>query len=220
MSEYDRERVAGLFDERSGAKSPASEHKPRSGGGIPQIARQTALDRLGLTNEDILLDVGAGTGDMAIAAARICRQVIGIDVSKKSLEQATTKAEREGLSNVVFAHGAFEDPCVELDLCDYGINKILAVYSLHHLPDRLKKQSLIGLAGLLRQPARVVIGDIMFFDDPGKHAEEFDEVLCDAGDTNFPSRVEFLTSCLEEMGAKVYIEEIHPLVGVVRADFV
>lgn len=160
--------MARLFDELSGAKSPASNHTARSGRSIPQIAGQTALGRLGLTNEDILLDVGAGTGDMAIAAARVCRQVIGIDISKKSLEQARMKVERESLSNVVFACGAFADPCAEPDLHDYGIDKVLAVYSLHHLPDRLKKQSLIGLVGLLRRPTRVVIGDIMFFEDPDK----------------------------------------------------
>lgn len=220
MSEYDRERVARLFDELSDTKSLASNHSARSGGAVRQIAGQTAFGKLGLTYRDVLLDVGTGAGNMAVAAARICRRVIGIDVSKRSLEQAKMRAEREGVSNVVFAYGGFEDPCAELNLNDYGINKVLAVYSLHHLPDRLKKRSLIGLAGLLRRPARMVIGDIIFFEDPGKHAEKFDEVLYDGGDMDFPSRVGFLTSCLEEMGAKVCIEEIHPLVGVVSADFV
>ena len=220
MPEYDRERVARLFDDIAGANTVSCEHTSRIGKDIPQITRRVAFEKLELTREDVLLDVGTGTGDQAIAAARICPQVIGIDVSKRSLERARMRVERNSLDNVVFAYGGFEDPCAELDLASYGITKILAVYSLHHLPDQLKKQSLITLADLLRRPGRMVIGDIMFFDDPNKHREEFHEVRYDAGDTDFPSRVGYLTDPLEQIGAEVEVEQLHALVGVVIAGFV
>ena len=220
MSKYDRERVARLFDDIAAAKSVSGEHAARCGKSVPLIAGQVAFEKLELSHEDVLLDAGTGTGDMAIAAACICAQVIGIDVSRKSLERARMKVERESLDNVVFAYGGFEDPCAELDLASYSITKILAVYSLHHLPDQLKKQSLTTLADLLHRPGRMVIGDIMFFEDPNGHREEFDNVYYDAGDSDFPSRVEYLTDCLEQAGARVHVEQIHPLVGVVIADFV
>ena len=216
---YDRERVARLFDDLCDATSVTREHTARFGKNIPQIAGEIAFEKLALCHEDVLLDVGTGTGDKAIAAAGICRQVIGVDVSRKSLERARMKVERESLNNVVFVYGGFEDPCADLDLAPYGITKILVVYSLHHIPDQLKKQSLITLANLLRRPSRMVIGDIMFFEDPNEHRAEFDEVHYDAGDTGFPSRVEYLTDCLEQMGARVHVEQIHPLVGVIVADF-
>lgn len=190
------------------------------GKGVPQLVGRIAFEKLELRHEDVLLDVGTGTGDQAIAAARICRQVIGIDVSKKSLERARIKAERERLDNVVFVYGGFEDPCAELDLGSYGITRILAVYSLHHLPDQLKRRSLTALADLLRRPGRMVIGDVMFFDDPNKHREEFDEIGYDAGDTDFPSRVEYLTDFLEQIGAEVHVQQVHPLAGVAIVDFV
>jgi len=187
--------------------------------GIPQLAGQVAFERLELRRDDVLRDVGTGTGDIAIAAARICRQVIGIDVSRKSLEQARMKARQDGLDNVTFAYGALEDPCAELDLVSCGITKVLAVYSLHHLPDPMKQQSLLTLTELLCRPGRMVIGDIMFFDEPDKHRNHFDEAGYDAGDTDFPSRVEYLKDCLEQMGAVVHVEQIHLLVGMVIADF-
>ncbi len=220
MPKYDRERVARLFDGMTDAKSVTGEHTGMFGQSIPQIAGQVAFEKLALNHEDVLLDVGTGTGEKAIAAARICRQVIGIDVSRKSLERARMKVDRESLDNVAFVYGGFEDPCAELDLTPYGITKILAVYSLHHLSDQLKKESLTTLAALLRRPGRMVIGDIMFFEDPNEHREEFDEVGYDAGDTDFPCRVEYLTYCLEQIGADVHVEQIHPLVGVVIAEFV
>jgi len=117
-------------------------------------------------------------------------------------------------------YGGFEDPCAELDLAPYGITKILAVYALHHLPDQLKKQSLITLVNLLCRPGRMVIGDMMFFENPNERRAEFDEVYYDGGDTDFPSRAEYVTDCLEQMTARVHVEQLHPLVGVVIADFV
>lgn len=216
---YDRERIARLFDGVVEGNGSTGQQTTRRGMTMPRIAGQVALSHLELSDADILLDVGTGTGDTAIAAARICSKVIGIDVSRRSLEQARMQAARERLNNVVFAYGAFEDPCAELDLVSHGVTKVLAVYSLHHLPDQMKKQSLTALAHILRRPGRMAIGDIMFFEDPDKHADEFDEVGYDAGDTDFPSRAEFLEGCLEEMGAQVHVERIHPLVGVIVADF-
>jgi len=66
----------------------------------------------------------------------------------------------------------------------------------------------------------MVIADLMFFDDPNKYRRQFDEVGYDGGDTDFPSRVEYLTECLEQFGAKVQVARIHPLVGVIVANWV
>jgi len=219
MAEYDRERVGRLFDDIADADTSTRQEVARYDGNIPRIAAQMALERLELSTGDVLLDVGTGTGDTAIAAAHNCRSVIGIDISMKSLERARMKAEQKGIHNLVFAYGAFEDPCAGVKLASYGITKILAVYSLHHLPDPLKKQSLVTLAGLLRRPGRMVIGDIMFFEEPHGHSEAFDEVGYDGGETDFPARAGHLMEWLEQTGARVHVEQVHPLVGVVTADY-
>lgn len=220
MPKYDKKRIARLFDDIINTRNTADEQIARSVLNFPQIASRLAFESLELTGEDVLLDVGTGTGDKAITAAHICHQVIGIDISKMSLERARIKAKQENIGNVIFAYGEFENPCAELDLSSFGITKILATYSLHHLPDPLKRKSLSALAELMRHPGRVVIGDIMFFDDPEKYSERFDEVHYDAGDTDFPSRVPFLIECFEQLGAKVRVVRLHPLAGVIIADFI
>ena len=217
--QYDRERVGRLFDGIADAETGTGQGATRYDGNIPHIAAQMALEKLGLSTDDVLLDVGTGTGDMAIAAAHNCRRVIGIDISLKSLEHARRKAEQKGIDDLVFAYGSFEEPCAELDLASYGITRILAVYSLHHLPDPLKKQGLLTMAGLLRRPGRTVIGDIMFFEEPHGQPEAFDEVGYDGGETDFPARAEHLIEWLEQTGAGVHLEQVHPLVGVVTADY-
>ncbi len=88
MSKYDKKRLARLFDNMTDKKNTIGEQISGSGETIPQKAGRVSFEKLELLGEDVLLDVGTGTGDKAIAAARICRQVIGIDISRKSLEQA------------------------------------------------------------------------------------------------------------------------------------
>ena len=220
MSKYNKEYVAQLFDSIATAKGLTGGRVVKPGHNIPQIAGQIAFERLRLKAKDVLLDVGTGTGEKAVRAARICRQVVGIDISKKSLEMARKRTSREGLNNAIFAYGSFENPCAELNLSSQDITKILAVYSLHHLPDLLKRKSLRTLANLLRRPGLMVIADLMFFDDPDKYHRQFDEVGYDGGDTDFPSRVEYLTRCLANLGANVDVEKIHSLVAVIVADWV
>lgn len=205
---YDRDGVARLFD------SVIDDCRV----GIPGIISQIAFEQLDLTNRDVLLDIGTGTGDAALAAAHICRQVIGIDISKSRLEKARLKAVKTGVNNVIFAYGAFEELCAGIDLT-VNITKVLAVYSLHHLPDPLKKESLQNLVNLV-SPRRIVIGDLMFFEDPALHRDTFDTVWYDGGDTDFPSTVTSLTTWLTQLNAVIHVEKIHPLAGVITADFV
>jgi len=61
-----------------------------------------------------------------------------------------------------------------------------------------------------------MIGDLMFFDEPDKHRDDFDKVRYDEGEYDFPPTVKYLTECL---GGEVQAHQIHPLVGVLAADF-
>jgi len=120
MSEYDKERVTQLFDAKAITKTDAARKKKLSGQSISQITSKIAFEQLNLTAQDILLDIGTGTGEKAICAAHFCRQVIGVDISKKSLEIAHRRASKDGLNNMIFAYGSFENPCAELKQASSG----------------------------------------------------------------------------------------------------
>jgi SAM-dependent methyltransferase len=195
---YSQERVARLFDEPAETRG-ARRKLVAAEGTLPRDADELAFERLDLCRNDVLLDVGTGDGRLAIRAARICRRVIGIDISRRSLERARVSAREEDLTNVSFAYGAFEDPCSEADLSSCRINKILAAYALHHLPDTLKEKSLGALVSLLQRPGRVAIGDLMFFEDPAQHEDDWDNVAYDGGEYDFPAPVGFLTDVLKRL---------------------
>ncbi|WP_433281261.1 class I SAM-dependent methyltransferase [Micromonospora sp. CA-244673] len=64
--------------------------------GGPQPALAEVLDQ-GVTGPKVL-DIGCGTGDLAIALARRGHQVTAVDISRVAIDQARAKAAREGLA--------------------------------------------------------------------------------------------------------------------------
>src|SRR5919108_3666324 len=49
-----------------------------------------------------VLDVGTGTGRLALALAPACRRVVGIDRDAAAIEEAAAQAARRGLANAEF----------------------------------------------------------------------------------------------------------------------
>src|SRR5688500_923778 len=80
--------------------------------------------RLGLNGESTLIDLGAGTGALALAAAPNCRRVVAVDVSPPMLAVLRGEAERQGLDNLEVAPGGFLSYEHQGDLAD-------VVYSRH-----------------------------------------------------------------------------------------
>jgi len=66
---------------------------------------QSLIEYSQISSKHYVLDIGTGTGHLAIAAAKIVGdegRVVGVDISSKMLEQARNKMEALHLSNVEF----------------------------------------------------------------------------------------------------------------------
>ncbi|HYP13257.1 MAG TPA: class I SAM-dependent methyltransferase [Bryobacteraceae bacterium] len=77
-----------------------------------------------------VLSIGCGIGDTEICLAPHVREIVGIDISPSGIRQARLDATSAGLTNVDFRVGSLGDIEGEFDL-------IIAIFFLHHLPDRL-----------------------------------------------------------------------------------
>lgn len=95
-------------------------------GRLKKIKRYIS-DKLVLKN-DILLDIGMGTGTFAILCAKKGAKVIGIDYSEKMLEVAKKNIELEGLKDNI---QIIKMPVIELDVqfTDKSFDKITAILS-------------------------------------------------------------------------------------------
>lgn len=182
-----------------------------------QALVRRSLELLDPDQADVILDAGTGPGVIALRIAPQCNWVIGIDISRIGLELARKCAIKKEITNTTFSYGALEDPGCELDLRKFGINKILVLRSLSHLPDNLKKVSLQKLAKIIQRPGRIVIGDQIFFEPAEAHRESWEEVFYDGGITDRPPTDHYLIRTLRELGARVEVERLHPLAGVVVA---
>jgi SAM-dependent methyltransferase len=70
-------------------------------------------------HEAVVLDVGSGLGGIAIAVAKICRNVIGIESNEEFSNFARRRAREMGRTNVEFIHGTGESltiPTASVDL--------------------------------------------------------------------------------------------------------
>ena len=114
---------------------------------------------LDLKQEDVLLDLGCGTGRITVALASSCRHIFAVDRSERSLAVLTERAAERGLSNVTIIHA---DTRYELPV-DVPITKVLCVQLLQHLPRPEDRDSTLSLAAKrLSRGGRCVVINEMF----------------------------------------------------------
>jgi SAM-dependent methyltransferase len=90
-----------------------------------QVVADMLCSKTGIGNSDTVLDIGTGTGNAAIAAARQGCRVVGVDVSPELLDQARRRAQQENLEIEFIEADAlnlpFEDSAFDAVLSTFGI---------------------------------------------------------------------------------------------------
>src|SRR5207245_9282211 len=89
--------------------------------------REAVLNAVHLGPSDTVLDVGAGTGFLTEAAAKIASKVIAIDFSRGMSEEATAKM---GSGNVEFRIGNAES----MPLNDLYVDDVISMTYLIYIP--------------------------------------------------------------------------------------
>ncbi|HAA85900.1 MAG TPA: class I SAM-dependent methyltransferase, partial [Kosmotogaceae bacterium] len=181
MNHYNRKRLEEDFDSLSENSSLLSS----SGNSFVSRSGETVFSFLELRFSDTVLDVGCGDGFLTIKAARTCKEAIGVDISNTLLERARHRAINEGIKNITFVRSSFEELVDKL--AGAPVNKVMSNYAMHHLTDDMKAAFIEKLADFVNRSAKIVIGDIMWFEDPMKLRSEWDSVCYDSGDTDFPT---------------------------------
>ncbi len=84
--------------------------------------------------EHIVLDIGCGTGSLALRLAPAAAHVHGLDVSTEMVRIANAKAHAEGVLNVSFHVGPFDDTFTTFG--DASLSGVCAYSLLHLVEDR------------------------------------------------------------------------------------
>ncbi len=125
--------------------------------GKERAFRENVVRLARLEAGESVLDVGCGTGTLAIAAKRRVGPtgtVSGRDASPEMLARAEKKTKKAGL-DIVFKNGLAE----KMPFPDAQFHAVLNTVMLHHLPRKARLQCVREIRRVVRPDGRVLIVD-------------------------------------------------------------
>ena len=135
--------VAG-YDRKQGYPDPAAD--------------LAALGAHGLDAESVVVDIGAGAGQFAIAAARRFGHVTAVDVSPAMLAALSERAAAAGLANLDVVRAGF----LSYQHAGPPADGVYTRNALHQLPDFWKALALDRIARMLRPGGVLRLRDLVF----------------------------------------------------------
>lgn len=127
----------------------------------------------GLSEEDTVVDIGAGTGVFPLSVADHCDRVVAVDVSEAMLEVVRRKAEASGVRNVETVHDGF----LSYDHQGGAASFVFSKDALHHLPDFWKVEALQTVGKTLEAGGIFRLRDFVFSFDPHDSHEAIESWL-------------------------------------------
>jgi ubiquinone/menaquinone biosynthesis C-methylase UbiE len=118
------------------------------------------LRMAGVAAADEVLDVACGAGAVACAAARMARQVTGIDLTPAMIERAAALQAELGLTNLAWYVG----DVARLPFAADRFDVVLTRYSLHHLLQ--PSEMLAEMVRVCKPSGCVAVADLVLPPDP------------------------------------------------------
>ncbi len=135
--------------------------------------------RLGVNADSLVVEIGTGTGQFAIAVAPACARVVAVDVSPVMLEALRAKLDRASVENVDVVQAGFlsyEHRAGPADL-------VYCRYALHHLPDFWKALALERIHRILRPGGVLRLWDVVYSFDADEAPQRIEAWCASAGAT-------------------------------------
>jgi ubiquinone/menaquinone biosynthesis C-methylase UbiE len=144
--------------------------------------KQKLLDQAGLEGELDVLDIGSGTGTLAIWAKQRepALRIRGVDGDPAIIAQAVRKAERAGV-DIAFDEGL----SYELPYEDASFDRVLSSLFFHHLVLRDKERTIAEVARVLRPGGELHVAD---WGEPRSAAAKLGAVAIRRFDGDEPTR--------------------------------
>lgn len=136
------------------------------------------LKTLGLNKQSEIVDIGAGTGQFALAVASACARVVAVDVSPVMLAVLKAKVVASHLSNVEVVQAGFLTYEHQGRQADFVYSR----YALHHIPDFWKALALQRLRRIVRRGGVLRLWDVIYNFSPSDADHRLNEWCATIGD--------------------------------------
>lgn len=120
------------------------------------------LLQVGLDERSTVVDLGAGTGQFALAVAQRCRRVVAVDISPVMLTHLQNKLTAAAVDNVEVVSAGF----LSYEHSGDSADVVYTRWALHHLPDFWKALALARMRTTLRRGGILRLADIVYSFDP------------------------------------------------------
>lgn len=111
---------------------PENAHKLHSAERLKLLPPEKIIQSLGATPEDVIADLGAGSGYFTIPFAQQTKQTVyAVDIEPKMLEFVKERATAEQIENIQYVVSDLE----QIQLADHTVDKINAAFVLHEVVD-------------------------------------------------------------------------------------
>ncbi|HEV7733516.1 MAG TPA: class I SAM-dependent methyltransferase [Candidatus Binatia bacterium] len=142
-------------------------------------AEVAVLQRAGLTSASVVVEIGVGTGQLAIAVAPVCARVIAVDVSPVMLERLRAKVAAARSGNVDIVQAGF----LTYEHRGRPADVVYSRYALHHLPDFWKAVALARMHAMLRPGGVLRLWDVVYGFDPVEATDRIEAWCATVGTT-------------------------------------
>lgn len=126
---------------------------------------------LNLSKDSLVLDIGCGTGGLAINLAGMCKQVYAVDSSDAMLAVLNKKIKQQKLNNITTTRAGF----ISYVHPEENLDAIIVNMCLHHLPDLWKQVALIHLHTFLKPGGRLFLSDVVFSFKPDEYRKTLED---------------------------------------------
>lgn len=123
-----------------------------------QAIASDAISAAAIVADDVVVDLGAGTGLLALRAAGTAERVIAVDRSAAMLAHLRASADQREMVNI----DTITADIRSLPLADECASVVVSNYAFHHLDHAGKQLALTEARRILQPGGRLVIADMMF----------------------------------------------------------
>jgi len=157
-----------------------------------------------------VLDLGVGTGNLAIRCLDLGAEVVGLDPSEAMLAKAREKVGR----NRAVELARVEEPFPRIPYPGSSFDAVVSTYAFHHVPHASKPGSVREMVRVIRPGGIWVMGDLMFEDEEAERSalREYEWL-----EEEYFARIEDLRLRFGELGMELRSRQFTPVTWVVWA---